>query len=249
MCHYSYNKPIWDYILADGIRFCHWGGKDISNKIIELLDIKKMDSLLDLCCGGAGTLSALKEKPKISCGIDIDFSILKYAANNKKDYLIQADALNLPFRDNSFNKILMQDADAWLLPNKLELVQEIFRVLDFDGKIIIQTYTLSNKDLDEEVIFKTSYLLKSLGYNYNSIISLNQIKNILEHVGFGILATESLHQIYIEDNLQMIDNLEKLKTVDLFEEKEIFELSNLLYWEKYLFSQGILTGVLIIANK
>src|SRR3989344_2326569 len=48
MEYYSYFRNLWKHILPDGTSFCHWGGKEISYKILELLDLKEQEVICDI---------------------------------------------------------------------------------------------------------------------------------------------------------------------------------------------------------
>ena len=238
---YNYLNNIWDYILPDGSGFCHWGGKAASYQILKILDLNDSERICDLCCGEAGTLSLIdKEKLEIY-GVDISDSISR---KSKSDFnLVQADVKKMPFASRFFDKLFAQDPDVFLHPKKAETLREISRILKKRGIFVCQTYCATS-NISEEEKRKTSNLLSSLGYPYTDVIGTEDIPDLFSSEGFQIEFIKEMHEIYLRDNIKMIENLEKnwLKIKDK-------KIRRLLYWEKYLFSKSAWTGILIFARK
>ncbi len=251
--YYSYSNKIWNYILPDRNKFCHWGGKAISYKMIEFLDLKNSDKICDICCGEAGTLTLINQ-PRIKVyGVDISDSALKKAREGLKELgnfnLVQADVKNMPFSNNFFDKILAQDPDVFLYPQKNEIMKEISRVSKIGAIFVCQTYcaTFYLTPGEEK---RTSLLLKEMGYRYTGVLKKEEIFKMFTLAGFKIQFIEEIHDVYAQDNLLMIKNLEKnWKKITGINKQERNKLKVLLEWEKYLFSKKAWTGVIIKAKK
>ena len=88
---------------------------------------------------GRGDGSALIAKRKKTIGVEYGTLIAQIAKTNYKN-VIQANASELPFKDNTFNSITMLDSLEHIL-NPKQALKEVFRVLKDGGKLIITTPT------------------------------------------------------------------------------------------------------------
>ncbi len=115
--------------------------------ILEFLKPSKEDKILDI---GTGTGLYIFEAARFGAhviGIDISVNMLNVLSKkikNEKIYsqidLIVADAENLPFRSNLFNKIICNTVLEFLL-NPVQALKEFNRVIFFDGKVVIGVLT------------------------------------------------------------------------------------------------------------
>ena len=117
-----------------------------ARKIIEELDLKDGDEVLDLGCGDGYYLYFLSNLPlKLKLiGFDHDPIVLANARKNlssKKIKLIRGDIFKLPFKDNSVQKIIMTEVLEHVEDDKRAL-QEIFRVLKPKGVLVITVPSL-----------------------------------------------------------------------------------------------------------
>ena len=112
-----------------------------TNTIKKILDVKGSDVILDIGCGSGVQIRTLGlENPNLIIGMDINRNALLYA--KKKEFsqceFIIADAQQLPFRDQTIDKIICAEIIEHL--NKPEqLIAESQRVLREDGSIIVST--------------------------------------------------------------------------------------------------------------
>lgn len=139
--HYELSD-LWEFVLPDGLAYCHWGGKDQSDELIKTLEIGQHDRVLELCCGCGGTLSRLPRAEEV-WGLDISEAAIEHAkktVNNDKVRFVVADAHKMPFLTGYFTKVFSQDGDAWLEPNKAQLMSEIFRIMKPGGRFVYQSY-------------------------------------------------------------------------------------------------------------
>ena len=104
--------------------------------IFELTDVSREDRVLEIGCG-AGNILEKAPKGKLF-GIDISLFILNKAKQklNERARLFQADAQNLPFKDQAFTQILCSEVLEHLL-DPLAALNEAARILGNQGVAII----------------------------------------------------------------------------------------------------------------
>ncbi len=123
---------------------------------------KKGDKVLDLGCGNGRFCQFLKGTDYT--GADISSGLIKEAKKrHPKLEFIEADALNLPFSDNSFD-VVLSIAVLHHIPSKelrIRFLKEARRVLKEKGKIIITVWKFHRKK-DRFLLLKYT-ILKILG--------------------------------------------------------------------------------------
>lgn len=108
--------------------------------------------VLDLGCGFYGNFLG-RIKDKISSGVGIDISVNK-AINNHKIKLLKHDLNNpLPFNDNQFD-IVVSLANLEHLDNPQQMFNEIYRVLNKKGILLLTTPSIYAKPILEFLAFK-----------------------------------------------------------------------------------------------
>jgi len=136
-------EPVW--LNEAHPNYVKWKkGRDIAVErgkfavsIIE--QYKKCASLniLDLGSGEGGTAAFLSFKNKV-VSTDISFTRLKRQSAFRYKYKINADALNLPFKKNSFDIIILQDVIEHIQGNE-SLLLDLSDLLKWDGIIYLST--------------------------------------------------------------------------------------------------------------
>lgn len=112
-----------------------------AKKIISELDPQKNEKILDVGCGDGYYLYLLDNlglQLRLT-GTDFDAAGLKNARKNlrKTIPLVQADLMKkLPFKDNTFDKIVMSEV-AEHLPNDVKGLKEVYRVLKPGGTLCL----------------------------------------------------------------------------------------------------------------
>jgi ubiquinone/menaquinone biosynthesis C-methylase UbiE len=122
--------------------------KRIKEDLIELMNIREEDNILDFGCGTGTLLILAKQKhPKaLFEGIDIDPKVLAIAKSKIERLmldisLIEYDGGKLPQNDNSINKAMTSLMMHHLSTDKkLIAMREIFRVLTTGGKLYIADF-------------------------------------------------------------------------------------------------------------
>ena len=109
--------------------------------ILDLLKPAKGEVILDAGCGtGIFTLDLLSSGSKV-VGLDISLPMLIRAGKKLKQdpfYRVSADMLNLPFRQNVFDKVISITALEFIRDAK-GAVRELFRVTRRGGTILVAT--------------------------------------------------------------------------------------------------------------
>jgi demethylmenaquinone methyltransferase/2-methoxy-6-polyprenyl-1,4-benzoquinol methylase len=106
------------------------------NEALRILDAKKTEKLLDLCCGTADFLI----KQGFGIGADLSYKMLTEARKKISNPLVCADGEMLPFKEKSLNKIIM-GFGIRNIPNPSVALFEIYRVLAAHGKLVILEFS------------------------------------------------------------------------------------------------------------
>ena len=112
-----------------------------ARKIIEELEIQDGDTILDAGCGDGFYLHLLSELGKFHLtGIDFDKNALNSAKKNlakiKGIKILYGSVMELPFKDSSFDKVILTEV-AEHLPDDLKGLKEIHRVLKQGGILVL----------------------------------------------------------------------------------------------------------------
>jgi len=161
-----------------------------------LKNIKKTDVVLDLGCNnGQHTLKTAKKCKQI-VGLDYDEQQLKIAKKSAKDEKISRVVFKrhdlekkLPYKKNSFNKVLCLDLLEHIV-NRKQLLKEIRRVLKPNGLafIAIPNINTSWKKLQKRVGIKNIYADPDHKVEY----SLTEINKVLGRAGFKTISLKPI---------------------------------------------------------
>lgn len=188
---YDENPPIspWPGLLLKYQLLKPYRPKEIYWKnILDGLEIKKRDRILDIGCGQGLYLARICIH--YGCkgvGIDASSSSIKYAKDNygsKNLSYFKADAGNLPFKADSFDKIVSFDLLEHV-EDKRKVLQEMTSVLRKEGKIVIHA-------VNKNDIFTLNWVLEKLGYDVytramhqrNLFVESKKLQKDLRELGF-----------------------------------------------------------------
>ena len=190
-------------------------------KLIEYLDIKAGDMVLDCGCGeGFYTMIVSRLYDTRISAFDQDAEMLEKAASWIKDKarvkFVNGDIANgLPFEDNTFDKIIFSEVLEHL-DNDYQAVQEIYRVLKSGG---IAGLTVPNENyplLWDPLNWtrrclglghfnpKNTILGGIWSYDHKRLYSANKIKQLAEEVGFKVLKIEPLTHYCLPFNYHIL---------------------------------------------
>ncbi len=122
------------------------------------------ETVLDIGCGAGSDLIFLSEKlsPRLICGIDLSFNLLREGKKVHDKDLVRADGLKIPFKDKIFNLVVLNGAFNQFL-DKQGLLEEIKRILKKQGSVFLAD--LFRKKEEESLLewgseFNTGYALR-----------------------------------------------------------------------------------------
>ena len=137
---------------------------------IDLLNINPSDCFLDIGCGRGEVLRhVLKTTDKIS-GIDISKKSVENTIKicGGKGNIQQASATDIPFSDESFDKILIVDVIEHLTPeDSKKMILECKRLIREGGRILI--HTAPNKNFMDSIFYPGRKILKIFGIIIDSL--------------------------------------------------------------------------------
>ncbi|HEX6977541.1 MAG TPA: methyltransferase domain-containing protein [Patescibacteria group bacterium] len=173
--------------------------------ILQELDVKKGDKILDVGCGDGYYLHLISTlyKDVTLAGCDFDERGLASAKKNLKGNkikLVKGDLMKkLPFPKNSFNKIVMSEV-AEHLPNDLKGLSEVARVLKPGGTICLTVPNTNYPFFWDPVNWLLEHLadthIKSgfwagIWNQHERLYKPEKIRKIMEKAGFKVLKTET----------------------------------------------------------
>ena len=151
--------------------------ENLRKLLIDLIDLKGNDRVLDLCCGTGSNFLHFKNKNPdcIYYGIDFSLGMLKKAKEKAPfSILVLGDVEFLPFKSNTFDYITYTYAFYELKSEKVETtLNEIKRVLKPHGKLFIMEH-----EIPKNKIIKYLYFIRlaSMGLKKAKRILSSEIK-------------------------------------------------------------------------
>ena len=149
-------------------------------KGIEKFHPEKPRSILDIGTADGLMLNNLKEAFTNTTCIGIEYaSDLITCSKSKTVYLIQGDALVLPFKDNVFD-VAIATAIIEHVTDPTQLVREAFRVLRKNGIFIMTT----PHPFWEGIATHIGHLKEE---EHNELINLGKVISLFDKIGFRIV--------------------------------------------------------------
>ncbi|MBV6623849.1 MAG: methyltransferase domain-containing protein [Rivularia sp. (in: Bacteria)] len=156
---YDASSGLWEDIWGEHMHHGYYGadGKEQKNRrqaqidlIEELLQwaqVQQAENILDVGCGIGGSSLYLADKFNAAAtGITLSPVQAQRASERAAEFGLQhktnfqvADALNMPFEDNSFDLVWSLESGEHM-PDKNRFLQECYRVLKPGGKLILVTW-------------------------------------------------------------------------------------------------------------
>ena len=208
---YIFNDISGTYDFLNHFLSC---GVDIiwRNKFIKSLNFSNQDKVLDVATGTGDVAFAIRKRYKtVIIGLDLSVNMLEKAKEKAKKYkiddisFIEGDAENLPFDDNTFDKLVISYG-LRNLGNCERGLSEFYRVLKPNGKIGILEF-LHPKSTIIAKIFKfyfnkilprvASLFSNSKAYRYlpesvENFLSADELKLALNKVGFNDVSSKNM---------------------------------------------------------
>jgi len=140
--HYEKDGEVYDYFQNLECKATAEDWKRLRQTILSKINFLDKNSIvIDVGSGGGWAAEKLVDKcGKFIC-IDVsEINLSKLSSIYQQDnfFVIQADAMNMPIADNSVDYIISSEVIEHL-PNPEKFINEMFRILKLNGKIIIST--------------------------------------------------------------------------------------------------------------
>jgi ubiquinone/menaquinone biosynthesis C-methylase UbiE len=145
-----YEDSFFEMILKDVL---HPGGLELTERLAYLAGINENSTVLDIA-SGKGT-SAIFLADKFDCnviGIDLSEVLVRKATELAKIegvadqvFFKVSDAERLPFKTDSFDAVI-SECSLCLFPSKKIALKEMYRVLNYEGKLALSDVTLEETD-------------------------------------------------------------------------------------------------------
>lgn len=130
----------------------------LRDKVVDFSGIKSGTKILDIATGTGKQALAFANNDYGVTGIDLSEDMLRVARNKKRHKVINlclADATHLPFKDNAFNATCVSFAlHDMILTIREKTLQEMARVTESNGTIIIVDYALPKNRIIRPIIFR-----------------------------------------------------------------------------------------------
>ena len=159
-------------------------GKEGSNadEIIEILNIKKKDKVLDIGCAVGAHLSDIKDKTGANCyGYDISETAIKLC-KDKRIKLKVADMENSGYKKNTFDKVFTLGVFEHT-PRSLNPFKELNRIMKVGGKAYV---TVPNKTSMFHITKNIKMRLGTWNLGYEKSFTKPEIISLLNKTGFAL---------------------------------------------------------------
>ncbi|MFB6197791.1 MAG: class I SAM-dependent methyltransferase [Halobacteriaceae archaeon] len=137
--------------------------------LLTLLDAdKKIESMLDIGCGKGRFTRLLVDslKPKTVTGMDVSPTALDTAAErNPEQEFLAVDVPPIPVEDDSFDLVVAAEVFWYVLTSLKTLLQEIDRVLEPGGLVLVLLYFPDDQQYGNEIVDSTDDLLELVPFN------------------------------------------------------------------------------------
>uniref|UniRef100_A0A832H3D5 Methyltransferase domain-containing protein n=1 Tax=Oscillatoriales cyanobacterium SpSt-402 TaxID=2282168 RepID=A0A832H3D5_9CYAN len=156
---YDASSGLWEQIWGEHMHHGYYGVNgtlkkdrreaqiDLIEELLTWADVQQADEILDVGCGIGGSSLYLAARFKASVtGITLSpvqaqraSDRARFAGLSQSTQFLVADALDMPFADNSFDFVWSLESGEHM-PNKTKFMQELCRVLKPGGKLLMVTW-------------------------------------------------------------------------------------------------------------
>ena len=209
-------KNVGDFALIERLSVNkNLGDLDLDNLVLELMDLKKGHNILDVACGNGNLAIKYLENIKDGniYGIDLSKDLIDKAKSESKkknlNIIFQtADALNLPFENNFFNRVSCNYA-IYHFPDIHRALDEMFRVLKKNNAKLLLTGPSKNNNLELYDFHKKAggHITEMMGrdvYEESVMLYLNKEKIKYKHTIFS-------NKVKFPSTLAFLDYYQKTK--------------------------------------
>lgn len=190
--------------------------EDVS-EFVETIDENNLT--LDLGCGNGRHSKLLLEKEIDTIGMDISFNILKTALKNELSSLTQllvgvinADVEYLPFKDGSFDRIVMIAVFHHLdtQQKRKQALQEIAKIMKSKGRLLLSCWLRTHPRFEKEDLktiieqgekdILVPWIMpdKTKIMRYYYLFEKQELEKLIKSANLRIISSrESLHNLFI----------------------------------------------------
>ncbi|MGB6297556.1 MAG: methyltransferase domain-containing protein [Rivularia sp. (in: cyanobacteria)] len=162
---YDASSSLWEDIWGEHMHHGYYGADgreeknrrqaqiDLIEELLQWAQVQQAENILDVGCGIGGSSLYLAQKFNAAAtGITLSPVQAQRASERAVEFGLQdrtnfqvADALNMPFEDNSFDLVWSLESGEHM-PDKNRFMQECYRVLKPGGKFILVTWCHRSTD-------------------------------------------------------------------------------------------------------
>jgi ubiquinone/menaquinone biosynthesis C-methylase UbiE len=176
---------LWEAVMGEQI---HSGGPEATDRLAQALGLKPGMHVLDVCSAlGAPARQIARKYGVRVTGLDFTKTMLEKARQRTKDAgldhlitYVEGNALDMPFKANTFDVVWGQEAWCYVTDKDL-LARECYRVLKPGGKIGFTDWVITG-NVEEDLLAK---LYESMAFPYMETFTGWQ--EVLKRAGFKIL--------------------------------------------------------------
>ena len=171
---------------ADMLRYMNEEHSDLTLWALDLLDYDNKDRVLDVGCGGGATLRLLRERIPDGHLTGVDYSDVSVTLSRElnadliatgKMEIVAGSVTNLPFENDSFNKIVTVES-FYFWPDPVECLSEVQRVLIPKGVFLLVSEIYERPDL-------TPHCRRNISkYNMN-VPGIDEFTDLFDSAGFS----------------------------------------------------------------
>jgi tocopherol O-methyltransferase len=210
---YDNSSELWEQIWGEHMHHGYYGRSgnykmnrrqaqiDLIEELLIYAKVSDAQNILDVGCGIGGSTLYLAQK--FNCdAVGITLSSVQVArakerakeANlSEKAQFLRANALEMPFKDNTFDLVWTLESGEHM-PDKKKFLEECYRVLKPGGKLIMATWChRSTNSLAGELTDDEKRHLENIyqAYYLPYVISIPEYEKIVHNCGFkGVKADD-----------------------------------------------------------
>lgn len=207
---YDSSSGLWEQIWGEHMHHGYYGERgdqpkerrqaqiDLIEALLQWANVERSQAILDVGCGIGGSSLYLAEKFNARVtGVTLSPVQAERAIVRARDAnlgettkFLVADALDLPFADNSFDLVWTLESGEHM-PDKVKFLQECYRVLQPGGLLLMATWchrptTTQPLTVEEQKHLAEIYRVYCLPY----VISLPEYEAIAQSLQFQALRTD-----------------------------------------------------------
>ena len=169
--------------------------KDISKFAFECVNVSENDMILDIGCGGGVNIEKFLKLTKNNVdGLDYsEISVAESIKRNKKAVdekrceVIQADVINMPIEDETYDLVCAFET-IYFWPDIKNTFKEVSRIIKENGQFMIAQGTDGNLPDDEKWLSTVEGM---------HVYTANQLENYLTNAGFNSVKSFKKENDYI----------------------------------------------------